>query len=67
MNKEQGPVRVVVTDVATGKVLDDKVISNDYAIVTQGNRYVKSVQMMGKPGRMTHMVAIAVAPQPPRP
>lgn len=57
----QGPVRVVVTDVATGRVLDDKVISNDYAVITQGNRYVKNVQMMGKPPNMTHMVCIAVA------
>ncbi len=62
MSVEQGPVRVVVTDVATGNVLDDKVLSNDYAVIVQGNRYVKSVQMMGGPRRMTHMVAIAVKP-----
>lgn len=59
---DQGPVRLVVTDAATGKVIDDKVIENDYAVITQGNRYVKSVQMMGKPGRLTHMIAVAVRP-----
>jgi hypothetical protein len=29
---------------------------NDYCIVTTGNRYVKSMQQMGR----THMLAIAV-------
>ena len=59
---DQGPVKVTVTDVASGKVIDEKVLSNDYAVIVQGNRYVKSVRMMGKPQRMTHIVSIAVTP-----
>ena len=51
------PVRVVVSDPETGAVLNDVVVSNDYCIITAGNRYVKSMQIMGR----THMLAIAVA------
>lgn len=50
------PVKVTITDADTGAVLDEKVVTNDYCIVTTGNRYVKSMQQMGR----THMLAIAV-------
>lgn len=57
-----GPVKVTVSDPETGKVLEEKVVANNYVIVTAGNRYVKHIQMMGK----THMVAIAVAKDAPQ-
>jgi hypothetical protein len=31
-------------------------VANDYVLITTGNRYVKSVQVMGR----THMIAVAV-------
>lgn len=51
------PVNVSVFDAETGQLLQEKIINNDYCLVTVGNRYVKSIQIMGK----THMLAIAVA------
>ena len=53
---EDGPVKVTVSDPATGKVLEEKLVDNDYLIICAGNRYVKSVQVIGK----THMLAVAV-------
>lgn len=55
------PVKVTVSDPDTGEVFEERVCANDYCIVTAGNRYVKSVQVMGRPGRATHMIAVAVA------
>lgn len=55
--EHKGSVKVTVTDPDTGKVLEEKVISNDYVLVTAGNRYLKSMQIMGR----THMLAVAVA------
>lgn len=54
------PVKVTVSDSDTGEVLQEKVITNDYVLVTAGDRYVKSLQILGR----THMVAIAVAKAP---
>lgn len=55
--EHKGPVKVTISDPDTGKVLEEKVISNDYVLVTAGNRYLKSMQIMGR----THMLAVAVA------
>ena len=55
--ESEKPVRVVISDPETGEVLDDKIVVNDYCIITTGRRYVKSMQQMGQ----THMLAIAVA------
>lgn len=52
---EQGPVKVTVSDPETGAILEEKIVSNDYIIITNGRRYVKSVQTIGK----THMIAVA--------
>jgi hypothetical protein len=49
------PVKVTISDPVTGKVLEEKIVSNDYVIITNGRRYVKSIQMMGD----THMLAVA--------
>ena len=54
--EHERPVKVTISDAETGKVLDEKIVSDDYCIVTTGNRYVKSMQQMGR----THMLAIAV-------
>lgn len=56
MSEHQKPVKVTVSDPETGEVLEERVVSNDYCLVTAGNRYVKSIQVMGR----THMLAIAV-------
>ncbi len=55
------PVKLTISDPETGEVFESRVLANDYAIVTSGNRYVKSVQTMGR----THMLAVAVE-KPPR-
>lgn len=49
------PVKVTVSDPETGAVLQERIVENDYVLICVGNRYVKSVQIMGR----THMVAIA--------
>ena len=50
------PVKVTISDPESGDVLEERVVANDYCLITAGNRYVKSVQIMGK----THMIAVAV-------
>ncbi len=54
----QGPVKVTVTRPDTGEVLKEQVVSDDYLLICNGNRYVKSWQMFGR----THQVNIAYAP-----
>lgn len=62
MSEHSSPVKVTVSDPVTGAVLEERVVDNNYAIVCAGNRYVKSIQIMGR----THMLAIAVEkPSPP--
>ena len=60
----QKPVRVTISDPDSGEELETRVVANDYVLVTVGNRYVKSIQVMGRPGRATHMIAVAVEPAP---
>lgn len=50
-----GPVKVTVSDPETGKIFEEKIVSNDYVLICNGRRYLKSVQVMGK----THMLAVA--------
>ncbi|WP_313243721.1 hypothetical protein [Stenotrophomonas rhizophila] len=50
-------IKVTVTDPATGRVLQEKTITNDYIVICAGNRYVKNLQVMGS----THMIAVAKA------
>jgi hypothetical protein len=50
------PVRITVSDPDTGEVFEEKILANDYCLITAGNRYVKSIQVMGR----THMIAVAV-------
>ena len=56
-SEQSGPVKVTVSDPETGKVFEEKIVHNDYVIITNGRRYVKSIQTMGK----THMLAVAWA------
>lgn len=53
----QKPVKLTISDPETGTVLEERILANDYAIITAGNRYVKSIQVWGQ----THMLAVAVA------
>lgn len=52
----QKPIRVTISDPETGEQLESRVVENDYVLITAGNRYLKSVQQMGR----THMLAVAV-------
>lgn len=54
------PVKVTVSDPETGEIFEGKLLSNDYCIICAGNRYVKSVRAMGRRGRATHIIAVAV-------
>ncbi|MGG2100347.1 hypothetical protein [Stenotrophomonas sp. NRRL B-14846] len=49
------PIKVTITDPATGEVLQERFLVNDYAVICAGDRYVKNVQIMGS----THMIAVA--------
>ena len=51
----EGPIKVTVSCSTTGKILSERVIDNDYILVTAGKRYLKSSQVMGR----THMLAVA--------
>lgn len=62
MNAFDKPVKVTISDPETGDELESRVVANDYCLICAGNRYVKSVQIMGRPGRATHMIAVAVTP-----
>lgn len=57
MSDYQKPIKVTISDPETGAVLDEKIVANDYVLITAGNRYVKSLQAMGR----THMIAVAVS------
>lgn len=50
------PVRVTISDPETGATLNEVVVQNDYVLITAGNRYLKSMQIMGR----THMLAVSV-------
>lgn len=50
------PIKVTVSDPDSGEVFEERVVSNDYVLITAGNRYLKSINQMGK----THMLAVAV-------
>lgn len=52
-----GPIKVTISDPATGDVLEEKIIDNDYVLICAGNRYLKSIQRMGT----TYMLAVARA------
>lgn len=54
------PIKVTISDPETGVELESRIVANDYVLITAGNRYVKHVQAMGRPGRATHMIAVAV-------
>jgi hypothetical protein len=56
-----GPIKVTVSDPETGKVFEEKIVDNDYLIITAGRWYVKSIQIMGK----THMLAVAWSKEEP--
>ena len=58
------PIKVTIYDAETGAELESRIVANDYVLITAGNRYVKSVQAMGRPGRATHMIAVAVEQKP---
>lgn len=56
MSEYHKPIRVTISDPETGAELESRVVENDYILITAGNRYLKSAQVMGR----THMLSIAV-------
>lgn len=54
MSQHQNPVKVTISDPQTGVILEERIIANDYLLITAGNVYLKSVQAMGR----THMLAV---------
>jgi hypothetical protein len=55
------PIKVTVTDPESGEVLGERVIENDYMVVTAGNRFVEHVNAYGNG---TAVVTIKRAPSP---
>lgn len=51
------PIKITISDPDTGETFDERVITDDYMLICAGNRYLKSLQTMGR----THMLAVAVA------
>lgn len=43
----KGPVKVTITDPESGEVLEEKVLRDDFAVITAGNRYIKHTQIWG--------------------
>lgn len=54
MSEHEKPVKVTVSDPETGTILQEKIIANDYCLITAGNVHVKSIQRMGQ----TDMIAV---------
>jgi hypothetical protein len=54
MAEHPKPVKITVTDPESGAVLEEKILANDYCLITAGNVTVKSIQTMGR----THMIAV---------
>ena len=52
----EGPVKVTVTHPETGEVFKEQIVNNDYMVICNGERYVKSFQIWGR----THQLNIAV-------
>lgn len=52
----EGPIVVTVTRADTGEILKSQRVDNDYLVICNGNRYVKSYQIWGR----THQLNIAV-------
>ena len=38
------PIKVTVSDPATGEVLGEQIVDNDYVLICAGNRYLASTQ-----------------------
>lgn len=53
---DREPIKVTVSDPATGEVLGEQTIENDYVVICAGNRYLKHTNVMGR----THVLTIAV-------
>lgn len=47
-----GPIVVTVTRPDTGEVLETRTVSNDFMLICNGNRYLKSTQMWGRTCQM---------------
>lgn len=53
---EKSRVKIQIRDPDTDELLEESIISNDYAVICVGNRYIKSSQVWGS----THQINIAV-------
>lgn len=52
----QNRVKVTISDPENGNILEEKIVHNDYCLITSGNRYVKSIRIMGR----THIISVAI-------
>jgi hypothetical protein len=53
----QKPIKVTISDPDTGEELESRVVWNDYVLITAGNRYLKSMAVMGS----THTLHVGKA------
>lgn len=54
MNEEKGgPIKVTISDPKTGKVMDARIVDNDYCLIVNGTCYVSSTQVSGKTHTLT--------------
>ena len=62
--KFRKPVKVTISDPDTGEEFESQIVSNNYVLITVGNRHLKSMQMW-RGG--THILYVAVEkPEPIR-
>ena len=47
MAEYQKPVKLTVSDPETGAVLEEKILANDYCLITAGNRFLSYMNIMG--------------------
>lgn len=41
------PIKVTVSDPASGEVLEERIVDNDFMLICAGNRYLNGVQAYG--------------------
>lgn len=54
MSEYQKPVKITVSDPDSGEVLQEKILQNDYCLITAGNRFLHYMNVMGS----THILYV---------
>jgi hypothetical protein len=58
------PVKVTISNPLTGAVLEEKIVSNDYMLITAGTCFLKAVQVWGSGA--AHILRVRTRPEKSR-